>query len=173
MTALSWVIRGTLCVLVTTAILSAPGTPSAQFLDAHNKAAGCEPAGLIDLSARVLSTSDQGPTSHVLVEITFFSRVSLPATRLQYAPVERGGDHGAIRYQKDLGDTPRYLARKLQHRLELDQGVRHTLAFTVLADGEDGASLQATTYLTVNLDPARQPRDLGNVLQYRARRVTP
>ena len=172
MNLLSRVIRGTFWVLVAVAILSAPGTPNAQLMDANNRAAGCEPAGAIDLSARVLSTTKNGPIVHVLVEITLFSRISLPATRLQYALVQ-GDGHGAIRFQKDLGDIPRYLARKLQHQLELDQGVRHNLAFTVLADGEDGAPLEATTYLTVNLDPTQQPRSLGDVLEYRARRLTP
>lgn len=172
MNGLSRCIRGTFWVLVAVAILSAPGTPNAQFLDANNRAAGCEPAGPIDLSARVLSTTPKGPIVHVLVEITLFSRVSLPATRLQYAPVQ-GGGHGAIRFQKDLGDIPRYQARKLQHQLELDQGVLHNLAFTVLADGEDGTPVEATTYLTVNLDPTKQPQSLGDVLQYRARRSTP
>ncbi len=149
--------------------------------------AGCEPGVDLDLTARTAEIRQQGSTARVLVEITIASRLDLTDAVLSGRRLDpkRTGTAGGLLALSALGQArsggqgqsgPGGLSlpvaagdvRKLVVAVELVQGTRHDLLFTLSGEGQDGAPVQVEAHLPVNLDPALAPEILDGLIQYRA-----
>lgn len=128
----------------------------------------CEPGGEIDLYARALAMMDQGSQVLVTVELTIVPRRSLESARVHGWLANGSGIQRVPGVQDRTETLRRGLARKLQYEITLDKGVDHQLFFGVGPDADPSAEDLSTAWLRMNLDPSKQPEDLGDVLQFRA-----
>jgi hypothetical protein len=131
--------------------------------------AACEPAADLGFTVKTLSVAEDGSRPAVLVELTVLSQVDLASIRIN------GQRHGATRpdltFQvvDDHRRLSRRVARKFQHRLELEPGVEHHVIFIIRGEDSAGRAREASTYLRVNFDAEREPEVLEDLLQFRAR----
>lgn len=156
-------------ILLAALVLIGAGTLTGGRTQSLPPAAPCEPLGDLDLYARTISRTDLESASKVLVELTIFSRVALPFARVHGSLAGGAGFDEAFHIPDAVVPLRRGAVRKFQYELMLERGRVHHLFFTVGEEGDPGSARESSAYLRVNLDPARQPEDLGDILQFRAR----
>ncbi len=150
-------------VLVLSGITTIPAEESGTPLAGHPS----EPTGILDVSARVASRSDTGLTERVVVELEILSDVLMPSVRIS-GRVDSGTasepfpDRVAFLQQRAI--------RKIRYTFDLERGREHHLNFSVRSEDPLAPSTHRTSaYVRVNLDPEREPEDLGHLLQFRAK----
>ncbi len=129
----------------------------------------CEPAADLEFTVKTLSVAENGSRPSVLVELTAFSQVDLASIRISGRRHIATRPARAFQVLDDHRPLSRRVARKFQHRLELEPGHEHHVIFTIRGEDSAGRSREARTYLRVNLDTSREPEVLEELLQFRAR----
>lgn len=156
-------------ILLVALVLMGTGALTGGRAQSLQPAGPCEPLGDVDLYARAISRTDLGEASKLLVELTVFPRVDLPSARVHGSLAGGAGFDQAFRIPDAIVPLRHGAVRKFQYELTLERGRVHHLLFTVGEAEDPGSVRESTAYLRVNLDPAQQPEDLGDMLQFRAR----
>ncbi len=126
-----------------------------------------EPSGPIDMYAKTLEIRGQGSAATVTIELTVLPYREIEGAVIRGALRDGTGFDRAFGIPDRLETLRNRVVRKIQYSIDLESGKDHDLLFSVMGEGPEGP-VTASAYLRVNLDPARRPEDLGNVLQYRA-----
>jgi len=129
---------------------------------------GCEPTGLVDLGARVVSMERHGDRVTATVQVDLASHVPLDAARLRGRDERTGVPVRDLGLDDRLGAVAARAPRARLYRLDLDGASLHHLYFTLNAEA-GGSDVETTAHLLLDLDPSRQPVRVDDVLQYRAR----
>ena len=132
-------------------------------------AASCEPSGVLDVSARILSLTKERSGAKVLVEVTLLSRDDLESVEIHGSAAARGRRERRFEIPERIDSLRGKTIHRVPYELELERGVEHHLYFTVRGEAPTGTPHETTAYLWVNLDPALEPEVRGNLIQYRAR----
>ncbi|MFQ5700940.1 MAG: hypothetical protein ACE5HU_03760 [Acidobacteriota bacterium] len=155
-------------ILSTSVLLAATIAMTGGDSGRSDSVVSCEPAGPIDLQARVVSVDRQGAKAKVVVEIMMRPHRRLASSRIECSLASGNGPGRSL----GVLDTSLSMAggtvRRITQELDLDEGVEHHLRFTARAQTRAGPSVETTAYLRVNLDPRLEPEDLGDLLQFRA-----
>ncbi len=133
---------------------------------------GCEPTGVVDLVARLASITRHAGRATAMVQLDLESHVPLEDTRLGGRDKTPGAAARGLGIDDQLGAVPARVPRARTYRIDLDEGTTHELYFTLTAES-GGAVVRTTARLLLDLDPARQPVRIDDVLQYRARMEEP
>jgi hypothetical protein len=112
-----------------------------------------------------------GETARAQVRLTLTSLHRLIGVRLSGHPVGRSGEipPGSLHVPALESGLPARAVRHVQVTVDLDEGREHHLLFT--AEGLDAAGDRHATSasLRIDLDPARAPRLVDGLVEYRAR----
>ncbi len=131
-----------------------------------------EPANVLDLSARVVSSTDLGSTVRIEVDLSIVPQRNVPSARVRGAIAHGPGFDEAFGLPDEIVSLTRGTPRHQYYELEIPKGQVHHFVFSVRAEetGVPGAPA-STAYLRVNLDPAQEPEERDGLLQYRANMV--
>ena len=134
---------------------------------------GCEPAGPVDLQARVVSEEIAGADVRLLVQVAIEPHVSVPEAALGLRRLDAGGRQ--LRREGSERRLPLIagIRREFLYEILLARGEDHHLLFTLDAPAGDAGPVATSASLRVNLDPARQGVRIGDVVQFRARPASP
>ena len=162
MKRLLWVVPLGVLLLIPTAM---PGERSGvlDLPESHEPSAG------LDLEAKTISLASHGGYAKVLVEITLHPVWDLRSARIHGSVATRTRPRRVFETRDVIESLRGRTTRKIQYELELERGLEHHVYFTAHTETAAGALHETTTYLRVNLDPALQPEERGEVLQFRAR----
>jgi len=143
------------------------GHPTTPSIDSGQ--ASHEPADRVQMGPRILSRADHAGRARVLVEVTVASGLPIPPSHV----TARRAD-GTVLMVRELGGAiPARGLRKVVFDLDLERGRVHHVFFDLAANAGEPrpggpGPIWSTAYLRVNLDPAMEPVDRGDVLEYRA-----
>lgn len=138
-----------------------------EVVQPQDETASCEPSGPIDLYARTLEIRGQGSTATVMIELTVLPHLKVETAAIRGALEDGTGFDRAFGISDRVETLRRRVVRKIQYAIDLETGKDHDLTFSVEGEGPEGP-VSTSAYLRVNLDPTRQPEDLGDVIEYRA-----
>lgn len=130
---------------------------------------GCEPAGPVDLRARVVSEKISGADVRLLVQVAIEPHVNVPEATLGLRRLDASGRR--LRREVPARRLPLVagIRREFVYEVLLARGEDHHLLFTLDAPAGNAGPVATSASLRVNLDPARQGVRTGDVLQFRAR----
>jgi len=162
-------LAGLFCILILSALPAGGVRPDGDLVPSSP---GCEPTDLVDLDAQLVSVTSRGEQAVITVQIDFESHVALEAARIAGRRTRIGAPDEALGVDVALGAVPARVRRAQREQIELETGIEHHLFFTLSAVSA-GVPVESTAHLTVDLDPARQPERIDNLVQYRARMEGP
>lgn len=127
----------------------------------------CEPDPADELDARMVSMTDRGPAVKAIVVLRLVPSVDVPLARVHALLADGTGFDRAQGVPDRLVSLRRNEAQEFRYELGLEKGRLHHLLFLVRSEDGIGSPFEARTYLRLNLDPDREPEDLGDLLQFR------
>lgn len=105
------------------------------------------------------------------VDLRILSRADRPLARVRARRGKGPGWRTAPAGPERELSLPAGRPATLRYDLDLEPGRQHHLFFRVESGDPAFPDAEATAYLSVDLNPSRQPERIGRLIQYRARQA--
>lgn len=126
-----------------------------------------EPGVDLSVAARLLSVSGDGATRRAVVELSLVSRIDLESLGLEQRD-DRAGTAAPVAIPAAADGLRPLSLRKVRASIDLEAGELHHILFRAEGRTRAGRMISATTWLRLDLDPARAPERPEGLIQYRA-----